>query len=174
MLIVFMGVAGAGKTTVARRFAAATGVAFYDADDFHSPSAVGQLREGQPLTDADRAPWLDRLAKLIEQIGTDQRSAVLACSALKASYRARLRTAAEDAGIQIVFVHLSLTPEEAIARLCGRRGHFMPASLVESQFAILEPPDDAITVDATTAPKLLVEQVRKALEARQRAAKGKS
>ncbi|HJY87214.1 MAG TPA: gluconokinase [Candidatus Acidoferrales bacterium] len=166
MVIVIMGVAGAGKTTVGERLAAAIGANFYDADDFHSPSAIAKMQDGHPLTDADRDPWLERLEKLIQQIGADQRQAILACSALKGSYQARLRAAAEGAGIRVVFIHLEVTPEIALARLRKRRGHFMPARLVESQFAILEPPEDAITVNAAAAPHLLVEQIQKALERR--------
>lgn len=166
MLIVFMGVAGAGKTTLGGRFAAAVGAGFHDADDFHSPEVVAKMRSGQPLSDADRAPWLERLAALIERIGPAEDPVVLACSALRASYRARLRAAAETAGIDIVFVYLSVTPEAATARLKRRRNHFMPPSLVESQFSALEPPDDAIIVDAALAPALVIEQIRKQLATR--------
>jgi gluconokinase len=166
MIIVFMGVTGAGKTTVGQRFAAATGAAFFDADDYHSPSSVAKLRNGQPLTDADRDPWLDSLADLIRRLGADHRPGVLACSALKASYRARLRAAAREAGMQIVFVHLRITSEVAAERLRERRGHFMSPDLVESQFATLEDPNDAdaLSFDAGLDPDTLVAQIRKALE----------
>jgi gluconokinase len=165
MFIIFMGVTGAGKSTVGKRFAEATGAAFFDADDYHSASSVAKLRAGQPLTDADRDPWLDRLAELIQNIGTTKHDAVLACSALKASYRTRLRAAAEKAGIKIVFVHLRVTRETAAQRLRERKDHFMSPNLVESQFATLEIPDDAIAVDAELDPDILVEQIVKAIRA---------
>jgi gluconokinase len=165
MVIIFMGVTGAGKTTVGKRFAETTGATFFDADDYHSASSVAKLRAGEPLTDADRGPWLDRLAGLIQQIAISEHDAVLACSALKASYRTRLRAAANQAGAQIVFVHLQISPEAASARLHGRKNHFMSPNLVESQFATLEIPDDAIAVDAELDPDILVEQVVKAIRA---------
>lgn len=160
MLIVTMGVAGSGKTTVGQQLADACGAAFYDADQYHSPSAVAKMQAGEALTDSDREPWLERLAQLIVEIGHRDPMAVLACSALKTSYRARLRVAADGVGIEIVFVYLRILPEVARARLRQRHGHYMPASLVESQFATLEEPDDAVTLDATAAPEFLVEKIR--------------
>jgi carbohydrate kinase (thermoresistant glucokinase family) len=165
MLIIFMGVAGSGKTTVGKRFAETTGATFFDADNYHSASSVAKLRAGEPLTDADRGPWLDRLARLIQQIAISKHDAVLACSALKTSYRDLLRAAADEARIRMVFVHLQLSPEAASARLRERKNHFMSPNLVESQFATLEIPDDAIAVDAELDSDILVEQIVKAIRA---------
>jgi gluconokinase len=171
MLIVIMGVAGAGKTKVGKLLAAAYGASFYDADDYHSPAAIAKMERGEPLTDADRAPWLERLAQLIASLGAD-RTAVLACSALRAAYRSRLRAAAESVGIETVFVLLHVSREVATARLQTRREHYMPASLVESQFATLEEPDEAIRVDAAAAPEVLVEEILAVLKSRQKAVPG--
>src|SRR5580704_2446182 len=99
MLIIFMGVAGSGKTTVGKRFAETTGATFFDADNYHSASSVAKLRAGEPLTDADRGPWLDRLARLTPQIATSKQDAVLTCSALTTSYLGLLRAAADVARI---------------------------------------------------------------------------
>ena len=148
-VIVVMGVAGAGKTTVGTALAAALGVPFHDADDFHLPAAVARMRDGQPLTDEDRAPWLARLAALIARLDREGSGGVLACSALKARYRDVL-TSEVTAG-RVIFVHLDVLREIAAARLAGRPGHYMPASLVDSQFAALEPPAESITLDGTAS-----------------------
>jgi gluconokinase len=162
MLIVLMGVSGAGKTMIGKRLAAANGAAFYDADDYHSRSAVAKMTRGEALNDADRAPWLERLAQLIAEIAREDRAAVLACSALKARYRSRLRRAARDAGLECIFVYLKISREVAEARLRERPNHYMPASLVNSQFAALEEPTDAFVVDAAAAPQTLLQQIRDA------------
>ena len=145
MIVVVMGVAGVGKTTIGRRLAAALGWDFYDADDFHSPANVEKMHAGVALTDADREPWLDRLQALVADLGRRGRSAVLACSALRRAYRARLAVA----GIDVRFVHLTADPSTIRARLAARGGHFMPASLLDSQLATLEAPEDAVTVDVS-------------------------
>ena len=156
-----MGVAGAGKTTVGRELSAALGWPFYDADDLHPPANVERMRRGEPLTDADREPWLAGIERLIRTLVANGVSAVLACSALRDSYRARLRSAGGEG--QVVFVYLRLEPSLATRRLRERKGHFMPPSLVESQFATLEEPVDAIAVDASRPADVLAREIRTAL-----------
>jgi gluconokinase len=162
-VVVIMGVSGSGKTTVGVALAAALGWRFVDADDHHSPESVAKMARGEPLTDGDRGPWLDRLRAIIDGALAGQGKLVLACSALKASYRARL--AGPDAGGRVRFVYLAGTPELFHARLTGRAGHFMKAAMLDSQLAALEAPDDALTVDAAQPVADLVAQVRAALGA---------
>jgi gluconokinase len=171
MLIIIMGVTGAGKTTVGMKLAKAFSATFYDADDYHSASAIEKMKSGEPLTDTDRASWLERLESLIAKMGSDS-TEVLACSALRAVYRSRLRAAAKATGIETMFVHLRVSRKVATTRLQDRQGHFMPASLVESQFAILEEPDDAIILDGTSALEVQVGEIIAALKARQRVPRG--
>ncbi|MCX7798861.1 MAG: decarboxylating 6-phosphogluconate dehydrogenase [Fimbriimonadales bacterium] len=141
MALLVMGVSGAGKTTVGRLLAERLGCRFLDADDFHPESNVRKMASGQPLTDEDRWPWLEALAKAL---GPEPR-VVLACSALKEAYRARLREARPDLRI----VWLDAPPEAIRGRVLNRSHPFMPASLLESQFRDLEPPQQAVRVDAT-------------------------
>jgi carbohydrate kinase (thermoresistant glucokinase family) len=160
-----MGVAGSGKTTVGMALAAALRWRFVDGDDHHSASSIAKMARGEPLDDADRWPWLDRLRALIEGAlargGSDR--LVLACSALKASYRARL--AGNEAGGRVRFVYLAGTPELFRARLAKRTGHFMKPGMLDSQLGVLEVPTDAITVDASLPVPTLVSQIRSALAA---------
>ena len=142
MIVVMMGVSGSGKSTTGRALAAATGWTFLDADDFHPPANVAKMAAGIPLTDADRWPWLDRLRDELIAIEERGENAVLACSALKAAYRARLQQAND-----VHFVYLKGDRSTIASRLALRDGHYMPASLLESQFAALEEPRDAIVVD---------------------------
>ncbi|WP_282775979.1 gluconokinase [Nocardia sp. CC201C] len=158
--IVVMGVAGSGKTTVGTLLAHALGVEYGEGDDFHPEANVAKMASGVPLDDTDRAPWLDALAGWL----ADRRStgAVLTCSALKQSYRDRLRTAAPD----LFFVHLAAPRDELERRLTSRKGHFMGARMLDSQLAVLRPLTDdesGITLDATLPPADLVEQIRTAL-----------
>lgn len=142
MLLVVMGVTGCGKSTAGRALAERLGVPFADADDFHSPANVAKMTAGAPLTDADRVPWLHAIgAWLAEHRDT---GAVATCSALRRHYRDLLRERAPDA----FFVHLHGDRETARERVSGRRGHFMPSSLVDSQFDTLEPlgPDERCVV----------------------------
>ncbi len=149
-----MGVSGVGKSTVGRLLADRLGAAFLDADDFHLPDSVAKMRAGTPLEEADRAPWLARLHDVLAEHAGDHRSAVLACSALKAAHRAVL-----SQGLEVRFVHLTGAREVIAARLAGRRGHYMPPALLDSQFATLEPPDDAIAVDVALPPEAIVTEV---------------
>ena len=139
MIVVVMGVSGSGKTTIGKLLAARLGCGFLDGDDFHPPANVIKMAAGTALTDEDRWPWLKNLnRKLLED-----RKAVLACSALKESYRRALSEGLADCR----FVHLRGGIELIRARLDVRRHRYMPASLLESQFATLEPPRNAIEVD---------------------------
>lgn len=139
--VVVMGVSGSGKSTVGLALAEKCGGMFLDADDFHPQANIDKMKRGEPLDDDDRAPWLARLATLLSE--SSEKPIFLACSALKARYREILRAGRSD----VHFVHLSGTPEVIRARLRGRPGHFMPESLIDSQFAALETPPDALAVD---------------------------
>lgn len=158
-----MGVAGAGKSLVGRGLGRAIDAEFYDADDFHSAEAVAKMRSGQPLDDADRAPWLDRLASLVGCLARADRSAVLACSALKSGYRDVLSASGIAAGQAPRFVYLRVTPALAEARVRARPGHYMPSSLIRSQFATLEEPDDAVTIDGGLPLDAAIAAIRRAL-----------
>ena len=153
MVYVVMGVCGCGKTTVGQLLASRLGVPFFDGDDFHPAANKVKMKSGQPLTDADRAPWLSAMAAKIVEWNAGA-GAVLACSALREIYRRTL-----NAGSPAVrFVHLKGTKETIQARLHARQGHFMPPALLDSQFATLEEPADAITVDIRGTPEEIVAQ----------------
>jgi gluconokinase len=136
--LVVMGVSGCGKSTIATALCQRTRAQMIEGDDFHPPSNIQKMRAGTPLTDADRQGWLDRLGQeVVERLATAQQI-VCTCSALKRRYREQLRHAIPNLG----FIFLDLTMAEATARVAHRHGHFMPASLVQSQFRDLEPPRD--------------------------------
>jgi len=156
VVVVIMGVAGSGKTTVGVALAAALGWRFVDADDHHPPANVAKMARGEPLDDADRWPWLDELRAVIEGALAGGGGLVLACSALKASYRHRL--AGSDAG-RVRFAYLAGTPELFRARLAHRTGHFMKPAMLDSQLATLEVPTDAITVDAAQPVEAIVSRI---------------
>ena len=160
-VVVVMGVAGSGKTTVGEALAGALGWRFVEADD-HQPAAnIAKMARGEPLDDDDRRPWLDELRGIIEEALATGDRLVMACSALKHSYRERL--AGAEAGRGVRFVHLDGPPELFRARLAQRHRHFMKAAMLESQLATLEVPADAIIVDAALSPPEQVEQIRSAL-----------
>lgn len=133
MIIIVCGVSGAGKTTVGQRLASRLGYPFFDADDFHPPGNIEKMRRGEALDDADRSPWLDRLADIVAA----EAQAVLACSALKQRHRDRLGID----GRRVIAVFLEGDRALIARRLAARKHAFMPASLLESQFEALEPPD---------------------------------
>ncbi len=143
-LVVLMGVAGSGKTTVGLALAGQTGWTFIDADDYHSAANRAKMAAGRALSDEDRAGWLERLNAVLRETVRQGTTAVLACSALTARYRATL--ARGIAGV--AFVHLHVTPEVARSR-AEARNHFFDPSLVSSQFESLELPNDGIVVDAS-------------------------
>jgi gluconokinase len=154
-VLIFMGVAGSGKTTVAKLFAKKSGAIFYEGDDFHPPENVAKMRAGIPLTDADRKKWLKALRKIIAQSLAKKEFSVLTCSALKEKYRDTL--AAGDSRVQ--FVHLTGPTALIEERLKNRRGHFMPSALLKSQLAILEPPADALVFSCAQPPKKIVAEL---------------
>ena len=159
-LLVVMGVTGAGKSTVGGLIAERLGLGFRDADEFHPPADVAKMSAGQPLEDADRWPWLDAIgAHLAAHRG---QGCVVTCSALKRAYRDRLRGAAPG----LRFIHLHGEMALVAARQAARQGHFMPASLVASQFATLEVPEaepDVIALDVAAPPSELAEAAIAAL-----------
>lgn len=151
MIVVLMGVSGVGKTTIGKALAARLGWRFIDADDFHPPQNVAKMAAGSPLSDEDRWPWLSKVNRVLQA----ERNAVLACSALKESYRRRLT---EGIGrLRLVYLHGSF--ELIHARLAERRHRYMPASLLESQFATLEPPLEAIAIDVAAPPSACVDAI---------------
>ncbi len=160
MIVVVMGVSGCGKTTVGRALADALGWPFHDADDFHPEGNVAKMAAGEALTDDDRRPWLDRLAAAMRAAQAGGGNAVLACSALKQAYRDRIATAGN-----VRFVHLEGDADTIAARLAARRHRYMPASLLASQLATLEPPRDAITIDVRDDVATQVAAIRARLSA---------
>lgn len=157
--VVVMGVSGCGKTSVGQALAARLGIGFVDADDLHPPGNVAKMRAGLSLTDADRGPWLDRVADRLRHDGP----VVVACSALRRMYRDRIRA---GAGGPVIFVHLDGEREVIAARMTARQGHFMPPSLLDSQFATLEPPgrDEALIVSIADPVDRIVCRILRALE----------
>ncbi len=155
MIVVVMGVSGSGKSTIGALLAGRLHVPFFDADEFHPAANVAKMAAGTPLSDADRWPWLENLNLKLQQ----EKEAVLACSALKESYRKVLAEGLADCR----FVHLRGSIELIRARLGQRQHRYMPASLLESQFATLEPPARAIGIDIGQAPERCVEQILAAL-----------
>jgi gluconokinase len=158
MIVVLMGVSGVGKTTIGRVLAADLGWPFLDADDFHSPANVEKMARSLPLTDADREPWLEALRTAIGERLARGESAVLACSALKESYRVRLRV---DPSVR--FVHLTADPELIRLRLGQRREHFFAPELLASQLEALETPADALGMDVADAPEVVARRIADAL-----------
>jgi gluconokinase len=148
--IVVMGVTGCGKTEVGRALAERLGARFIEGDSLHPPENIARLSAGIPLTYCDRAGWLDRIAAEIAAARAAGVPVIAACSALKRRYRDRLR--APNPGL--LFIYLDIDRDTAHRRVAGRKGHFMPASLVDSQFADLEPPaadEDALALDASAS-----------------------
>jgi gluconokinase len=159
MVILIMGVAGSGKTTIGRALAASLGWSFRDADDFHPAANVAKMSAGQPLTDADRAPWLAAIRAYLDDKLARGENAVVTCSALKASYRAQLVADPE----RVKLVHLTGDPALLAARIAGRTDHFMKPGMLASQLAALEPPRDALAVDIAPPPEKIVAEIRRAL-----------
>ena len=160
--VVVMGVSGSGKTTVARGISARTGLLFAEADDFHARASVEKMRAGIPLGDEERWPWLHDLAAWMAQRAAEGRSTVIACSALKRAYRDVLSAGPPS----VDFVHLDGSAEVIRERMANRTGHYMPASLLDSQVAALEPlqPDESgIVLDVSLPPEKLVTRAVTAL-----------
>jgi gluconokinase len=150
--VVVMGVSGSGKTTVAELLAKRLDWPFVEGDRLHPPANVEKMRQGIPLTDADRAPWLDRIGEELKSWATEGRSGVMTCSALKRAYRDRIRSARSD----VRFVYLKGSEELIKGRVTARHHEYMPASLLRSQFDTLEEPtpdEGVVTVDARGSPE---------------------
>jgi gluconokinase len=160
MIVIVMGVVGSGKTTIGKLLAAQLGWQFADADDFHPQANIEKIRHGISLTDEDRKPWLESLHSAIIQWISGQRSVVLACSALKGSYRAELQADSE-----VRFVYLKGSAALIAQRLHERHGHFANESILAGQFADLEEPTsaDALVVDISGTPAQIVAEIRKGL-----------
>ena len=156
MVIVLMGVSGAGKTTVSRRLSDAIGWEFRDADDLHSEANKAKMAAGIPLTDADRAPWLTSIRDLIAHSLANDINLVLACSALKQSYRDRI--VVDPARVKIVY--LKGSRELIEARIAHRVSHFMNKNLLASQFETLEEPREGFVVDVASTPDSIVANIR--------------
>jgi gluconokinase len=148
MILIIMGVSGCGKSTVGSLVAERLGWSFIEGDEYHPAANVEKMRSGIPLTDADRAGWLSSLASVIDGYSSRGESAVVSCSALKATYRERLRVSPE-----VRFVYLRGDYATIEGRMRARTGHFMKAGMLKSQFAILEEPADALTIDIGPAPE---------------------
>lgn len=155
MVIVLMGVTGSGKTTIGRLLSRELGWKYYDADDFHSPANIEKMRNAIPLTDDDRRPWLETLRDLIRECLALGDSAILACSALKESYRECLLI---DEKVKLVY--LKGDYETIQRRLKGRHNHYMNPRLLDSQFETLEEPKDAWDVDISLSPEEIVELIK--------------
>jgi carbohydrate kinase (thermoresistant glucokinase family) len=163
--VIVMGVSGSGKSTIGALLAEALGWPFADADGFHPAANVAKMVAGQPLTDEDRWPWLDAIAAHIRASRTAEQPVVVACSALRRAYRERLRAGHGD----LIFLHLAGAPEVIATRQAARQGHFMPPSLMASQFATLEDPAgeaNAVIVSVSASPHEVVATALEQLAAR--------
>ena len=158
-IIYIMGVSGSGKTTVGKKLSETTGIPFFDADDFHPESNKNKMRSGKPLNDEDRHQWLLNLHEMAMN-QSNQKGAIIACSALKEKYRIIL---ASDIPVPVDWVWLNGSYELILQRMQNRKGHFMPESLLRSQFETLEPPVDAQVVDINNSPENIVAQIRAGL-----------
>ncbi len=164
-VVLVAGVAGSGKTTVGEALAHRLGWAYSEADAFHPPENVAKMSAGMPLTDADRAPWLAKIATFIEEVCADDGHAVVTCSALKRAYRETLVGSRKD---RVKIVLLDGTEDEIAARLSHREGHFMPAELLHSQFQTLErpqPEEHAVLVPISGTPEDTVSSIVDRLKA---------
>ena len=161
MMVVLMGVSGCGKTTVGLVLAERTGWRLYDADEFHSAASIEKMRSGIALEDADRWPWLDRMNAMLVEKQAQGESVLLACSALKQKYRERLAKGCT----QLHWVYLKGDFGLIRRRLEARKNHYMKAGLLESQFAALEEPRDAIVVDIDAEPGAIADAVLRQLQA---------
>jgi gluconokinase len=158
MIVIVMGVVGAGKTTVGRLLAEQLGWEFADADNFHPASNVEKIRYGIALSDDDRAPWLKSLHVAIARWIADKHDVVLACSALKRSYRREL-----EVGPEVRFVYLKGSATQIAERLRARHGHFAGEQILASQFADLEEPEGAVSVEIGATPQQIVATIRSKL-----------
>ena len=164
VIVVVMGVSGSGKSAVGARLADMLGVRFTEGDRFHPPENIARMSAGMPLRDEDRWGWLDAIAVEIAGAERTRQGLVIACSALKRIYRDRLRLASR----RLRFVYLEISRDQAARRVAERKHHFMPASLVDSQFAALQPPaaeEEAVVLDATGELSAVVARAASLLDA---------
>jgi gluconokinase len=156
MIVLVMGPTGSGKTTIGSLLAQAFGWAFADGDSFHSVANIQKMSQGIPLNDADRAPWLKAIHDAMVGWVAEGKNVVLACSALKRQYRDELYR-----GPDVRLVYLKGSYELILHRLEARHGHFAKESILASQFAILEEPEDAVVVDVNGSPQEIVAEIRR-------------
>lgn len=159
-ILLLMGVAGSGKTTIGRRLAAELGWPYHEADDFHSAANKDKMGRGLPLDDYDRAPWLAAIRAALDDTLAAGRSAVFTCSGLKDKYRRVLMDGAP--GVSLIYLATDL--ETSLARVGRRQGHYMKADMVQSQFEALEAPTDALTIDTRLPPDQIIAEIRRALK----------
>jgi gluconokinase len=155
MYVIVMGVSGSGKTTIGKRLAERLACQFYDGDDFHTPANVAKMAAGIPLTNKDRAAWLAALAALIQREVRRGERGVLACSALKESYRKVLRVDAS----RVRFVYLKGSYDLILSRMQNRKDHYMKPTMLQSQFRALEEPSDALIVDIVNTPGEICDEI---------------
>jgi len=161
MIVILMGVSGSGKTTIGQILSEKLSWPLFDADEFHSAASIEKMRNGIPLEDADRWPWLDRMNAMLREREARGESVLLACSALKQAYRDRL-----SKGIaEIRWIYLKGQIELIRERLEARKGHYMKAGLLESQFAALEEPEHALSVDIDDSPDSIADSILGRLQA---------
>ena len=161
MVVVLMGVAGSGKTTIGRQLAKALGWGFADADEFHPPANVAKMSAAIPLDDTDRAPWLAAIRLYIDARLDRRENAVVTCSALKEKHRAVLLGG--SAGVKLVYLR---GPRELLwSRISRRQGHFMKPAMLDSQLATLEEPADALAIDIAQSPEQIIAAIRRAIAA---------
>jgi len=154
VIILLLGVAGSGKTTIGKLLSKRLGWEFADADDYHSAANITKMRNGIPLNDEDRRPWLESLRSLIGSWSRANASAVLACSALKEAYRRFLHVSSA-----VRFVYLKADQSVILERLRERPNHYMKDTMLASQFAALEEPEDALVIDASRSPAEIVDEI---------------
>lgn len=165
MIVVVMGVSGCGKSTVGQKIAERLGCAFRDGDEFHSDANRAKMHAGIPLNDDDRKPWLESIRAYMDEMTSDGRSLVVACSALKQRYRDVLRGKTGNV-VKTEFVYLKGDFGLLQSRLSARKDHFFNPSLLRSQFEALEEPTDAIVVDIALPPETIVDRAVEQLQAR--------
>ena len=158
MIVLLMGPAGSGKTTVGELLAAQLSWGFADGDDFHPPANIAKMSQGIPLTDEDRLPWLQSIRGAMQQWQAQGKSVVVACSALKRSYRELLGIGPNAKDIKLVY--LKGAYELLLERLHSRAGHYMKEQMLASQLADLEEPTDAITIEISKSPERIVSEIR--------------